>query len=132
MLSPTIKVVGGNSGRGFMAPVPEVELMAGLGGLRGAVDGCGSGDGLPSRSEAAMAGPAEFRRTASRRNLLRAAEDAVRLSERWSRRFPGDRARPGTDGEGSLPPVPGHSGIPLHPGNIDNMTKQCDCLIRTQ
>ncbi|CAJ1057867.1 Hypothetical predicted protein, partial [Xyrichtys novacula] len=74
------------------------------------------GDGLPFRSGAAVAGPAEFCRTASRRNLLRAAEDAVWLSERWSRRVPGHCPQPGTDGEGSPPPVPGHTGIPPHTG----------------
>ncbi|CAJ1071255.1 Hypothetical predicted protein [Xyrichtys novacula] len=114
-----IKVVGGNSGGGCIAPVSEAGLVVGVRGLSGAVDtvdASGCGDGLPLRSGAAETGPAEFRRTASRRNLLRAAEDAGRLSERWSRRVPGHRARPGTDGDGSPPPVPGHTGIPLCAG----------------
>ncbi|CAJ1071426.1 Hypothetical predicted protein [Xyrichtys novacula] len=113
MLSPTIKVVGGNSGRGCMAPVSEAGHVAGLRGFGGVVEASGCGDGLPFRFGAAMAGPAEFRRTASQRNLLRAAEDAVRLSEQSSRRVPGHRVRPGTR---SPPPVPGHMGIPPYAG----------------
>ncbi|CAJ1057592.1 Hypothetical predicted protein [Xyrichtys novacula] len=105
---------GGNNCRGCMAPVPKAGQVAGLPGLSGAVDASGSGDGLLFSSGAAAASLAEFRWTASRRNLLRAAEDAVRLSEWWTRRVPGHRACPGTDEEGSPSPVPGHTGIPPH------------------
>ncbi|CAJ1055536.1 Hypothetical predicted protein [Xyrichtys novacula] len=38
MLSPTIKVVGGNSGGGCMASVTEAGLVTGLRGLGGAMD----------------------------------------------------------------------------------------------